>query len=66
MKSSLPDQMLYLLYPNIRTIVNDIKVEYVYLERKGKKVLLFLLVSPTATIYRRLIPNGSTNAVVSS
>ena len=65
MKSSLPDQMLYLLYPNIRTIVNDIKVEYIYLERK-KKVLLFLLVSPTATIYRGLIPNGSTNAVVSS
>ena len=65
MKSSLPDQMLYLLYPNIRTIVNDIKVEYIYLERK-EKVLLFLLVSPTATIYRGSIPNGSTNAVVSS
>ena len=61
MKSSLPDQMLYLLYPNIRTIVNEIKVEYIYLERK-KKVLLFLLVSPTTTIYRGLIPN----AVVSS
>ena len=65
MKSSLPDQMLYLLYPNIRTIVNDIKVEYIYLERK-KKFYFFLLVSPTTTIYRGLIPNGSTNAVVSS
>ena len=60
MKLSLPDQMLYLayyrMYPNIQIIVNEIKVEYVYIYKKNKNTFFFtffLLVSPTTTVYRR-------------
>ena len=46
--------MLYLayyrIYLNIQIIVNEIKVEYIYIKKKKHS---FLLVSPTTTVYRR-------------
>ena len=68
MKLSLPDQMLYLayyrIYLNIQIIVNEIKVEYIYIKKK-KKIFPFYLCPPLLLFTvgdSGSIPNGSTNA----